>query len=226
MCGVIVPEARTIRHTLAITALAAALGACSSDSFSSLQLNPFSGDQQRSADYNYFYRRDVVATGHVVASDLVGPDGRCAYDAAPAPATAPYPAPPPAAALPPADEPAPVDPRSNRALYFTAGPSASPQQGFPAAPPPGGDPRLGPRGIALSMTECEVVRIAGYTDRVEISADPRGQRTVTLTYLSGERPGIYRFVGGRLATMERVEAPAAPKKQTRPTKTAKTKPRT
>lgn len=225
MHGVIVPEARTIRHTLAIAALAAALGACSSDM--NLQLNPFSGDQQRSSEYNYFYRRDVVATGHVVASDLVGPDGRCAYDAAPAPAAA-YPAPPPAAAPPPppAAEPAPVDPRSNRALYFTAGPSASPQQGFPAAPPPGGDPRLGPRGIALSMTECEVVRIAGYTDRVEIGTDPRGQRTVTLTYLSGERPGIYRFVGGRLATMERVEAPAAPKKQTRPAKTAKTKPRT
>jgi hypothetical protein len=71
------------------------------------------------------------------------------------------------------------------------------------------------------MTECQVVRVAGYTDRVEIGADPRGQRAVTLTYLSGDRPGIYRFVGGRLASMERVAEPAQPKKPQRATKTAK-----
>ena len=41
---------------------------------------------------------------------------------------------------------------------------------------------------------------------------------VTLTYLSGERPGIYRFAGGRLASMERVAEPPQPKK---PAKTAK-----
>jgi hypothetical protein len=80
--------------------------------------------------------------------------------------------------------------------------------------------RTGPTGIALQMTECQVVAVAGYTDRIEISADPRGQRLVTLTYLTGDRPGIYRFVNGRLNTMERVaEAPQARK----PTKTAKAK---
>jgi hypothetical protein len=219
MCGVFVPEAGTIRRTLMLLGIAVTLGACSSDSgLPSLQLNPFSGDRSRSDDYNYFYRRDVVVTGHVVASDLVGPDGRCAFDPAPA---APFPGAPAAEQPPP--EAAPIDPRSNRALYFTAGPPAGTPTSFPpgAAPPPPG----GPRGIALAMTECEVVRVAGYTDRVEISADPRGQRMVTLTYLSGERPGIYRFVGGRLASMERVEAPPAPKKPARPSKTAKTKPR-
>ena len=73
------------------------------------------------------------------------------------------------------------------------------------------------------MTECQVVGVAGYTDRVEISADPRGQRMVTLTYLSGERPGIYRFIGGRLASMERVAEPPQPKKPQKATKTAKAK---
>ena len=72
------------------------------------------------------------------------------------------------------------------------------------------------------MAECDVVRMAGYTDRVEISADERGRRSVTMTYLSGERPGIYRFVDGRLASMERVEVPNAPKKAPAPRK-AKTK---
>jgi hypothetical protein len=80
--------------------------------------------------------------------------------------------------------------------------------------------RNGPRGIALAMTECQVVSIAGYTDRVEIGANERGERTVTLTYLSGDRPGIYRFRNGRLMSMDRV-AEAEPKK---PVKTAKKKP--
>jgi len=71
------------------------------------------------------------------------------------------------------------------------------------------------------MTECQVVQVAGYTDRVEIGANERGQRAVTLTYLSGDRPGIYRFVGGRLASMERVAEPMQAKKPQKQTKTAK-----
>ena len=71
------------------------------------------------------------------------------------------------------------------------------------------------------MTECEVVRVAGYTDRVEIGGNERGQRTVTLTYLSGDRPGIYRFVGGRLASMERVAEPPQQRKPQKATRTAK-----
>ena len=71
------------------------------------------------------------------------------------------------------------------------------------------------------MTECQVVSVAGYTDRVEISANERGERLVTLTYLSGDRPGIYRFRNGRLVSMERVAEPPQPKKPQ--TKTAKSK---
>ena len=62
------------------------------------------------------------------------------------------------------------------------------------------------------MTECELVRTLGHTDRIEISTNERGLRSVTLTYLTGERPGIYRFEAGRLDSLERVdEAPAASK---------------
>ena len=95
-----------------------------------------------------------------------------------------------------------------------------------ASAPPGALPpevRGGPRGISLAMTECQVVSVAGYTDRVEISANERGERLVTLTYLSGDRPGIYRFRSGRLVSMERVAEPAQAKKPQRATKTAKSK---
>ena len=71
--------------------------------------------------------------------------------------------------------PHPINPRSNQALYFTAGPEAGrPASAAPSQLPP--QVRAGPSGIALQMTECQVVAVAGYTDRVEISADPGGQR--------------------------------------------------
>jgi hypothetical protein len=194
--------------------LAVALGGCTS-SISDISLGDFNplkkADPIRSEDYNYFYRRDVASAGPVTAADLVGPDGRCAFSAAPAPALAPA-APEPVAQTPSSE---PINPRSNQALYFTAGPEA----GRPAAAAPSQLPpqvRAGPTGIALQMTECQVVAVAGYTDRVEISGGPGGQRLVTLTYLSGARPGIYRFVNGRLNTMERVaEAPPQTKKTAR-----------
>ena len=86
--------------------------------------------------------------------------------------------------------------------------------------------REGPRGVALAMTECQVVQLVGNTDRVEIGAEA-GRRSVTLTYMSGARPGIYRFLDGRLTSMERVEAPqTAPKKAPPRKKTAKAKPAT
>lgn len=200
------PKSRLLLPAL----LAVALGGCSTaiTDVSLGDLNPLKkSDPIRSDDYNYFYRRDAVSIGPVSAADLVGPDGRCAFSAAPAPALTPV-APEPVAQSPASE---PINPRSNQALYFTAGPEA----GRPAGPAPSTLPpqvRTGPTGIALQMTECQVVRVAGYTDRVEITAGPGGQRLVTLTYLTGERPGIYRFVNGRLSTMERVETPAQPKK--------------
>ncbi len=212
------PDTSTFQRLLSAGVLVLLLGACSSNfsEFSVADLNPLNkADPLRSADYNYFYRRDQVATGFVTAADLVGPDGRCAFEAAPTFAPGPAPAAVDAVAATPAADP--INPRSNQALYFTAGP----ETGRGGAAAPGAIPAVvsgGPRGIALQMTECEVVRVAGYTDRVEIGGNERGQRAVTLTYLSGPRPGIYRFVGGRLASMERVAEPP----QQRPQKAART----
>ncbi|TMJ04584.1 MAG: hypothetical protein E6G97_06425 [Alphaproteobacteria bacterium] len=204
---------------LAPAALAAALGGCSMDlsGFSVAELNPLKGnDPLRSEEYNYFYRRDQKSTGVVTAADLIGPDGRCAFDAAPTYAPPGPAAPDSVAQTPPAD---PINPRSNQALYFTTGPESGAAAGAAPALPP--QVRSGPSGIALQMTECEVVRVAGYTDRVEIGANERGQRSVTLSYMSGPRPGIYRFLAGRLASMERVAEPPQPKKPQKPAKTAK-----
>jgi hypothetical protein len=188
--------------------LAIALGGCST-SISDISLSDFSplkkGDPLSTADHNYFYRRDAVNVGPVSQADLVGPDGRCGSSPAYAPA--------PALAAPVAQTPAsePINPRSNQALYFTAGPEASRPAGAAQSQLPP-QVRAGPSGIALQMTECQVVAVAGSTDRVEISAGPGGQRLVTLTYVSGERPGIYRFVNGRLNTMERVAEQPQPRR--------------
>lgn len=185
--------------------LAVALGGCSS--LGDLSLSSKKGDPLASADYNYFYRREAVAMGPVAQADLVGPDGRCGSSPAFAPA------PSPAVAEPVAQAPAssPINPRSNQALYFTAGPESGRPAGAAASQLPP-QVRTGPSGIALQMTECQVVAVAGSTDRVEISAGPGGQRLVTMTYVSGERPGIYRFVNGRLSSMERVAEQPQPKR--------------
>ena len=129
----------------------------------------------------------------VRADDLIDANGRCAGEATAAP----------------------------QALNFTAGPQTGPAT--PSAAPPGaaGAPPVR-TGVSLGMTECEVVRTLGHTDRIEIAANERGQRSLTLTYSTGERPGVYRFVGGQLVSLERTgEAPAP--KPTKP-KAAKKQP--
>lgn len=90
------------------------------------------------------------------------------------------------------------------------------------------------RGVALDMTECEVATALGPPQGVEVGGTPGGTRTILMTYTIGDRPGIYRFVGGRLASIERgnepppaAPAPAAkkppPKRQTaRPAQSAST----
>jgi hypothetical protein len=79
----------------------------------------------------------------------------------------------------------------------------------------------GAGGIALQMTECDVVRRAGTVEKIDVSADERGERAVVLTYLRGPSAGVYRFTGGRLVSIERAPGPppapakaqkAAPKK--------------
>lgn len=65
-----------------------------------------------------------------------------------------------------------------------------------------------PGGISLQMTECDVVHRAGPVAKMELGTTGRGERSLVLTYLAGPWPGVYRFTGGRLVSIER--APAAP----------------
>jgi hypothetical protein len=77
--------------------------------------------------------------------------------------------------------------------------------------PEAGVPMI-PAAIALEMSECDVVKRAGFPERVEIGANERNERTATLTYINGQRPGIYNFTDGRLKSMERAPEPPAPPK--------------
>jgi hypothetical protein len=89
----------------------------------------------------------------------------------------------------------------------------------PAAPEAGPDgaaqTQFASGGIALQMTECDVVRRAGAPEQIQIGADERGERATVITYIRGPRPGIYRFAAGRLTTIERAQdapdAKSAPK---------------
>ena len=94
-----------------------------------------------------------------------------------------------------------------------AAPAAPPvaAQGAPGAAPPAADASslLG-SGIAPGMTECEVVSRAGTPSSVQIGSLPSGDRTAVLTFESGPRPGIYRFVRGSLTEMDAVALPPAP----------------
>jgi hypothetical protein len=68
-------------------------------------------------------------------------------------------------------------------------------------------------GIALQMTECDVVRRAGAPERVELGTNERGGRSAVLTYGRGPRPGVYRFADGRLFSIERGPEQAQPARQ-------------
>jgi hypothetical protein len=78
-------------------------------------------------------------------------------------------------------------------------------------------------GIALEMSECDVVRRMGPPQNVDVAANARGDRTAVLTYRQGERPGIYRFVAGRLVGIERTGDPEP--EPERPAKKSKARPR-
>lgn len=74
-----------------------------------------------------------------------------------------------------------------------------------------------PAGIALGMTECDLVRLVGPSAQIDIGANPRGERETVITYRSGDRPGVYRFTAGRLAEVERApEPPPKPQRATKP----------
>ena|SRR5581483_2966068 len=109
-------------------------------------------------------------------------------------------------------------------LVSANGSCPAPPAAAQAAPPPGGaspaaapaatpdTPTLLGEGVALGMSECDVVWRAGAPGNVELGQNPGGVRTAVLTYDSGPRPGIYHFVAGRLMEMDSV-APSAPPPQ-------------
>ncbi len=159
--------------------------------------------------------------GPVAPEELVSADGRCG-----APAVAEAPPAPAAAPTPPAD----------RQVGGMAGdlanapmPAAAPAAANPNAVPQ--DQQGGPTvagGIALGMTECDVVRRAGVPGNVNIGAGDKGERKVVLTYLAGTWPGIYTFDAGRLKVVDRAPVPETPvkpakKQKQKAKKTAKPK---
>ncbi len=163
--------------------------------------------------------------GPVAPEELVSADGRCGapavVEAPAAPAAAPSPPPPPAdrpvgtMAGDLASAPMPA------AAQAAANPNAVPQD------QQGGGPAV-VGGIALGMTECDVVRRAGLPGNINIGAGNKGERKVVLTYLAGTWPGIYTFDAGRLKVVDRAPAPETPvkpakKKKQKAKKTAKPK---
>jgi hypothetical protein len=162
-------------------------------------------------------------TTPVAPEELVGVDGRCGAPVAEAVPAAPAP--------PPAERP------GDRPVGSIAGDLASAP--MPAATPVAANPNAGlpeqqpgaPQvvgGIALGMTECDVVRRAGLPGNVNIGVGDRGGRNVVLTYLSGTWPGIYTFDSGRLKIVDRAPVPETPAKSPAKKQKAKkaTKPKT
>jgi hypothetical protein len=119
-------------------------------------------------------------------------------------------------------------------------PPMSPQmtpQGVPQAPPPApGAQAVAPApapvdaasllggGVALGMSECDVVFRAGQPSSVQIGSLPNGDRTAVLTFSSGPRAGIYRFERGALKEMDSIPMAAAPPPTARKKSAKVTKP--
>ena len=92
-------------------------------------------------------------------------------------------------------------PAAPQAAAAPGGPNAA----QPAAPQP--DALLG-GGVALGMSECDVVYRAGPPSSVQLGKSTSGDRTAVLTFMSGPRPGIYHFERGGLVVIDRVAEPA------------------
>jgi len=123
-------------------------------------------------------------------------------------------------------------PRSVTSFKENALPPVSPEDlvdaagqcaGAAAAATPSGEPVPAvPAAIALEMSECDVVKRAGIAEKVDIGVNERRERTATLTYIHGQRPGVYGFTAGRLTSLERAPEPVAPPKPAKkPAKPAK-----
>ncbi|MGB7042929.1 MAG: hypothetical protein WBD83_25585 [Xanthobacteraceae bacterium] len=185
-------------RSIVLAAFAAvALAGCSSDigNGQSWFAKPFD-ISGRSAGYSFSELSETKKDQRqITPNDLVNANGSC-----PAPVAAAAPAPAPTSGA--------------------GGPTS------PAAAP-GGDASslVVDGGVGLGMSECDVVSRAGHPSSVQIGSTPGGDRTAVLTFDSGPRAGIYRFLRGGLMEMDAVAAPAPPpqvakKKPAKPKKAA------
>ena len=80
-------------------------------------------------------------------------------------------------------------------------------------------------GVALGMSECQIVARAGQPAQVNIGTDSGNERKTVLTYNGGAWPGIYTFSAGRLKDIQgvaQVEQPKPVKKKAKATRAAAT----
>jgi hypothetical protein len=106
--------------------------------------------------------------------------------------------------------PTPLAPAAQAAPVQPA-PAAAPGNPADAGPVSDANPLLG-GGVALGMSECDIVNRAGAPNSVQLGNNPNGDRTAVLTFNAGPRPGIYHFERGALMEIDGVPAPpAAPK---------------
>jgi hypothetical protein len=69
------------------------------------------------------------------------------------------------------------------------------------------------QGVALTITECQMVAVAGAPTQISIAGDEAGNRRAVLTYDRGGHAGIYTFVAGRLKIVERLPTPPKPERR-------------
>jgi hypothetical protein len=169
---------------IAALTLAAALSGCANaDVFDSNERwfsRPFDWTG-RNGGYTFSELQETNARQRpITGNELVSQNGAC-------------PPPPVVAAPPPPPNPAAAPGAPGAPDAVTANP---------------GPPSLMGEGIALGMSECDVVWRAGTPASVQLSSNPNGDRVAVLTYDGGPRPGIYRFERGRLMDMDRAQVAA------------------
>ena len=77
--------------------------------------------------------------------------------------------------------------------------------------------------VALGHTECDVVRGIGPPASVNLSSNPGGERVAVVSYLQGQRAGIYTFRSGRLSSIDRAPEQPAPPRAAKPKARSKAK---
>jgi hypothetical protein len=115
---------------------------------------------------------------------------------------------------------------NNGACAPQAAPQAPPAPGNQAATPPAAPDTsslLG-GGVALGMSECDVVFRVGQPTAVQLGKNPNGDRTAVFTVQAGPRPGIYHFERGALMEMDSVQVTAAPPQPAKKSTAKSTKP--